>query len=95
MPTTVVNRKAGARFDVYVGRPSIYGNPYTLEELGGDRDWCLRKFEDYFFTRLETDDEFRRRVLQLRGKVLGCHCVPEKCHGEIIAAWVDAQPPAS
>lgn len=38
MPTTVVN-KSYAKFDVYIGRPSKYGNPFivgvdgTREEL--------------------------------------------------------------
>jgi hypothetical protein len=30
-----------------------------------------------------------RAVRELRGKVLGCYCKPKRCHGDIIAEYVN------
>ena len=41
---------------------------------------------------MESDPEFRAKVLALRGKRLGCWCAPAPCHCDIIAAYLDALP---
>ena len=85
--TTVVNLRY-SRFDQYIGRGSPFGNPYPITAEEG-RDEVIRKFEVDFRARLERDPEFLREVLALRGKVLGCHCKPLRCHGDIIAAFLN------
>lgn len=90
--TTVVNLRRGL-FDVYIGRAGrgfdgYFGNPYTVREHGRD---AIELFRDYFNARVETDEEFRRRVLGLHGKILGCFCKPGPCHGDVIAEWVNAE----
>lgn len=54
---------------------------------------ALRLFERDFLRCLEEHPRFRRAVLALKGKRLGCPGCPtgEPCHARIIAAWVDAQ----
>ena len=94
MPTSVVNLRRG-EFDVYIGRAGkgqdgYFGNPFRVGQV--PREQVLNRFRMYFETRLATDPEFKRRVLGLRGKRLGCFCKPADCHGDIIAAWVNAQP---
>ena len=89
MKTTVVNKSLGVEFDVYIGRPSHFGNPYTVEAHG--RDLCIELFAQYFSARLESDPEFKERVLALRGKTLGCFCKPLACHGDIIAEYLDGE----
>ncbi len=91
--TRVVNLRR-ERYDVYIGRAGkgqdgYFGNPFTVREHGHK---ALDLYRDYFLRRLETDGGFRARVLALRGKTLGCFCKPGPCHGDVIAAWVDAQP---
>jgi len=29
---------------------------------------------------------------ELRGKILGCHCKPKACHGDILAEIADSEP---
>jgi hypothetical protein len=95
MPTTVVNLRR-APFDVYIGRAGkglsgYFGNPFRLageEQRGATID----RFRAYFLSRIESDPEFRARVLDLRGKRLGCFCKPAACHGDVIAEWIDSQP---
>lgn len=77
------------QYDVYIGRAGkgedgYFGNPYR-----GRKQAVLDKFRPYFFGRLERDPEYRRRVLALKGKRLGCFCKPGLCHGDIIAEWVN------
>lgn len=85
--TTVVNMRTNP-YDVAIDRSGPFGNPYHLGN-DGDRAIVLEKFRSYFYRRVEQDPEFKRRVLDLRGKVLGCHCAPQRCHGEIIVEYVE------
>lgn len=87
LETTVVNVKYGP-CDVYVGRPSIFGNTYRIG-FDGTREEVIAKYRDYFYKRVEQDMEFRRQALMLRGKRLGCWCGPNLCHGIIIAEWLE------
>ena len=88
--TTVVNMHV-AEFDVVIDRTSLFGNPFHLGK-DGDRQAVLAKYRAYFHERVERDVEFRRSVLTLRGKRLGCHCAPKLCHGMTIAEWLEANP---
>lgn len=98
--TRVVNIKRGEEYDVYIGRAGhgldgYYGNPYRLQE-GESRGATIQRYKAYFLERIEKDTEFRRRVLELKGKRLGCFCVPfNRCHGEVIVEWLEGPEPAA
>ena len=84
--TTVVNIKRN-KCDVYIGRGSPFGNPFRIGD-DGDRELVLSKFGIYFNQRL-TDQSFRDKVLELKGKVLGCWCSPLACHGDVIIEYLE------
>jgi len=84
---TVVNVNHGL-CDVYVGRPSIFGNPYQVGR-DGSREEVIAKYGQWFIQRLK-DPKFRLAVLELRGKRLGCHCSPQRCHGQVIAEYLNS-----
>lgn len=86
--TTVVNCKT-EQYDVSIDRTTIFGNPFKVWQWG--REGCIKKFETYFYNRIERDPVWREKVLTLTGKRLGCHCRPLSCHGDIYADWLDAQ----
>jgi Domain of unknown function (DUF4326) len=92
--TRVVNRRCEP-FDVYIGRPSIYGNPFshkpgTLARFRvADRAEALLRFREWFLSRPELIERARR---ELRGRVLGCWCKPSPCHGDVIAEIIDGLP---
>jgi len=82
------------KYDVYIGRAGhgqdgYFGNPFRLE-AGETRGSTLEKYRKFFYNRLETDPEFRRRILALKGKTLGCFCKPYACHGDIIAEYLNS-----
>lgn len=47
------------------------------------------RYRKYFYHRLSTDKEFRKRIGNLQGKTLGCFCKPDPCHGDIIKEYLD------
>ena len=87
MQTVVVNINKEP-FDIYIGRAGrgedgYFGNPFRMGS-GISREDAVQKFQKYFI-----DSEFKRRVLALTGKRLGCFCKPKTCHGEVIADWLN------
>ena len=87
-----MRRKKGKpleKWDVRVDRTSQFGNPYIIGR-DGDRKEVVQKFELYFLTRMLTDAKFRKKVMALRGHVLGCWCDDdEPCHARIIANFLN------
>lgn len=75
------------KYDVYIGRGSIFGNPYEVG-VDGDRDEVLDKYTKWFNFLLR-DPLFVTELKNLQGKTLGCFCKPDKCHGDIIVKYLD------
>lgn len=68
---------------VYIGRPSKWGNPFTIGPDGG-RDMVIMKYEEY----VRNKPELIQSLSELKGKVLGCWCYPENCHGDVLVKLV-------
>ena len=88
MPTTVVNRKR-ERYDIYIGRPTIWGNPYSHDPSSkqakfkvGTRKEAVQKYEEWIRSK---PDLMKLAKQELKGKILGCWCKPDLCHGDILA----------
>lgn len=65
-------------YDVYIGRGSLWGNPFKIGK-DGTRQEVIDKFEDY----LRNNIELLHRLPELTNKVLGCWCAPKACHGDV------------
>lgn len=100
--TTVVHCKREA-YDVYIGRPSKWGNPYshkpgTLAEFQVEsREEAVARYRDYVLSR----PDLLAALPELRGKRLGCWCAPKGgfkgqllCHGQILAELADVGEPS-
>lgn len=68
---------------VYIGRPAMFGNPFTIG-LDGSREQVIELYREYARKRVETDAGFKAAVLHLYGKDLVCWCSPLPCHGEVL-----------
>lgn len=74
-------------YDVYIGRPSKWGNPYshkdgTLAQFKvATREEAVLKYKEYLIHH----PELLRELPKLRNKTLGCWCAPQACHGDVIA----------
>lgn len=73
-------------YDVYIGRPSIFGNPFVIGP-DGDRATVIRKYREYLMEKPELITKARS---QLRGKTLGCWCHPQPCHGDVLLELVNS-----
>ena len=86
--TKVINKKSGEKFDVYIGRPSVFGNPYVAGK-DGTRDEVIEKYRLYLHERIKTDAKFKAQVDGLKGLRLGCFCAPAHCHGDVLVEYLD------
>jgi Domain of unknown function (DUF4326) len=89
--TTVVNLRREP-YDVYIGRGSIWGNPFTDKPSAfsdviyvASRDEAINRYRDY----LISSPELLRQLPLLKGRRLGCYCKPLDCHGDVLAELAD------
>ncbi len=80
MPTRVVHCKCES-YDTYIGRPSKWGNPYSIG-IDGYRGKVIEKYKKNLVLHSELIIAARE---ELKGKTLGCWCSPALCHGDILA----------
>lgn len=91
MRTRIVNIHDEA-CDVYVGRPSKWGNPYSHKPntLAKYRvrtvKEALEKYEYWIWQQPELLKVLKK---ELQGRRLGCHCYPNQCHANILAKMAD------
>lgn len=65
---------------IYVGRPTKWGNPYSLKDER-DRGEILRLYEEWLLSQPDIVAEVKR---ELKGKHLVCWCAPQACHADIL-----------
>jgi hypothetical protein len=75
-----------SKYDVYVGRPGPWGNPFKMGR-DGTRDAVVARYRAWLLAQPELVAKARR---DLAGKVLACWCAPEACHGDVLAEIADA-----
>jgi hypothetical protein len=70
-----------AAYDVYVGRPLPFGNPFVIWR-DGDRGAVIGRYRTWLLAQPALVERVRR---ELAGKVLGCWYAPLPCHGDVLA----------
>jgi hypothetical protein len=84
--TKVVHCKRSP-YDVYIGRPGPYGNPFEIGK-DGSREEVVEKYAEWVLTQPELLAIIKT---ELKGKVLGCWCSPALCHGDILLELANEQ----
>jgi len=90
---TVVNRyrvNMGDPDIVYIGRGSMWGNPYIIGE-DGTREEVVAKFGKLLWNFMKSGSITKEDLLGLDSKRLACYCAPKACHGDMIkraVTWV-------
>lgn len=87
-------------FDVYIGRGSAWGNPWTHKDSSFKdvvRVATRREAVDNYRAWIQTQPALLACLPKLKGKVLGCPgCktdrdpAREPCHGDVLAELADA-----
>lgn len=65
--------------DVFIGRPSVWGNPFRIGR-DGTREEVIAKYREW----VTGQTMLMARLARLRGQRLGCYCAPEPCHGDVL-----------
>jgi hypothetical protein len=66
---------------IRVDRSSEFGNPFILEDDGTRDEVC----DAYATHYLPNKPSIQSKIKTLQGKVLICHCYPQRCHGDALA----------
>lgn len=84
MAGTRVVHCRGKPFDVYIGRPSKWGNPFKVG-VHGDRRECIARYREW----IATQPGLLADIGELQGQALGCWCAPKACHGDVLRELAD------
>lgn len=74
-------------YDIYIGRPSKWGNMWShkygtaAQYLVDTREEAIQKFEEWL---LSQPDLVKAAKRELKGKILSCWCHPLPCHGDVL-----------
>jgi hypothetical protein len=76
--------------DVYIGRPSKWGNPFThindrytkANFIVATRNDAIEAYKKWFMKAEQK--HLRDQLHELRGKNLVCWCAPLACHGDFL-----------
>lgn len=81
-------------YDVYIGRPSKWGNPFShlpVEKMSAPFPVTTRQESIEAYAHwVQTQPALMAALPELRGKVLGCWCKPKACHGDVLAELANA-----
>lgn len=76
----VLNKRLRQEDGVYIGRPSVWGNPFEIG-VDGNRQQVIEKYQTY----LKCNPALLERAKkELKGQNLVCWCAPLACHGDIL-----------
>jgi hypothetical protein len=82
-------------YDVYIGRPSDWGNPFThIKDRSTKAEFIVRNREEAiakYRAWLISQPEMLKKLEELRGKTLGCWCKPKSCHGDVIIELLNSR----
>lgn len=77
--TKVVHCKKD-QYDIYIGRPSKWGNPFVIGK-DGNRQEVVRKYREWILTQTDLLNDLH----ELIDKTIACWCSPLACHGDVLA----------
>lgn len=84
------------KYDVYIGRGTKWGNPFThlnsatlARHKVATREDAIEAYREWITTG--AGRHLLSDLHELRGKVLGCWCSPKPCHGDVLAELANFQ----
>jgi len=90
MAIEVVNKKFYKGAGIYIGRPSILGNPFSVSKYG--RDGCINKCHDRLLISISEQDaifDYLVKLSKMEDLILICWCKPLSCHGDVIKKEIE------
>lgn len=96
-----INEKPKPYFDIYIGRAGHgeigeWGNPVIMHKkcpMCGlkhhTRGSTLPCYNQYLWNSVVKDPSLANKIRALRGKILGCFCKPDHCHGDVLLKVIE------
>lgn len=75
------------KYNIYIGRPSKWGNPFLIGR-DGTREEVIEKYRQWILTQPQLMNDLK----ELKNKTLGCWCRPLLCHGDVLVELVNQLP---
>ena len=78
-------------FDIYIGRGSKWGNPFShktgtkAKHVVSSRKEAIEKYKEWILEQPNLLED----LCELKGKTLGCWCKPKSCHGDVLVELVE------
>ena len=69
-----------------IDRTTQWGNPYRIGR-DGTRSQVIQKYREWIVSQ----PRLMQQLPSLKGKILGCHCLPKACHGQVLIELVDGK----
>jgi hypothetical protein len=69
-----------SNYDLYVGRPSKWGNPFVMKNEE-ERDKVISQYRDWLLLQ----PDLLKELPTLKDKILACWCAPKACHADVLA----------
>lgn len=85
--TTVIHKRDMRGGDIYIGRPSKWGNPFVI-----GNSITREKAIEFYRRWIKTQPDLLAALPELKGKRLACYCAPKPCHGDVLVELVEALP---
>lgn len=90
-------------YDIYIGRPSVWGNPFSHKSGTVARyrvstvEEAVRRYEEYIRAK---PGLMALAKTSLKGKVLGCWCKSSRtpnalCHGDVLVKIANEEEPGN
>lgn len=89
----VVNRKTFKGDGVYVGRPSVLGNPFVIGK-DGDRAEVIAKYRIWLWSQVKARGKVFAELVRIKKLAeqgdlrLSCWCFPESCHADVVRSCI-------
>lgn len=81
----LVRYAADLQVYVRIDRGTAWGNPFLMD-ADGTREEVCEWYEDHYMPYKKS---LLNKTHTLKGKILGCHCYPNRCHGDFLKALAD------
>jgi hypothetical protein len=72
------------KYDVLIDRTTKWGNPFRIGK-DGSREEVIKKYEQW----IRKHPRLLKCLPELKGKILGCWCKPEACHGDVLIKLIN------
>ena len=84
-----IGRATARAADPRCRKPTLWKNMFVAGRDVTTKEEAIRRYEAMIRLWLRTGTLKPEQLLALDGKVLGCWCKPEACHGDVLVRLID------